>query len=83
MFLDVCVRVHVNTYSHKYPYPPSGSSMMLNEAEIYKTTHNIYLLLAEPRLIRFPALPPGEDFNFDSRFNRFGVVVVVVSSSSL
>ena len=23
-------------------------------------------------------MPPGEDFNFDSRFNRFGVVIVVV-----
>ena len=42
----------------------------------YKTTHTIYLLLAEPRRIRFTALPPGEDF--DSRLNRFGVVVVVV-----
>ena len=37
---------------------------------------NIYLLLAEPRKVRFTALPPGKDFNFDSRLNRFGVVVV-------
>ena len=36
------------------------------------------MLLPEPRRIRFTALPPGEDFDFDSRLNRFGVVVVVV-----
>ena len=36
------------------------------------------MLLAEPRRIRFTALPPGEDFDFDSHLNRFGVVVVVV-----
>ena len=45
-----------------------------------KTTHNIYLLLAEPRRIRFTA---GEDLDFDSRLNRFGVVVVVVVGRSL
>ena len=44
----------------------------------YKTTHTIYLLIAEPRRIRFTTLPPGEDFDFDLRLNRFGVVVVVV-----
>ena len=45
------------------------------ESQIKNHT-TIYLLLAEPRRIRFTALPPGEDF--DSRLNRFGVVVVVV-----
>ena len=40
----------------------------------YKTTHTIYLLLAEPRRKRFTSLPPGEDFDFDSPLNRFGIL---------
>ena len=55
-----------------------GCIDLQTNSNTYKTTHTIYLLLAEPRRIRFTALPPGEDFDFDSRLNRFGVVVVVV-----
>ena len=54
------------------------TDLQTNSNTYNKPTHTIYLLLAEPRRIRFTALPPGEDFDFDSRLNRFGVVVVVV-----
>ena len=44
----------------------------------YKTIQNRYLLLAEPRRIRFTPLPPGGDSISIPACNRFGVVVVVV-----